>query len=327
MIGWRLIGVIYMTNDLNYARILAAVNAAPWAIMPEKLAIIRHLLALRANGQKLTDEEIAAAMDVDVAAAAAAADGRQRFGPGGANNVAILPLVGTIIPRLNLLRESSGAVSTQRFAAMFRAAMADPDIDSIIIDVDSPGGQVGGVDELAAEIYSGRGTKPITAVVNTLAASAAYWIATAADEVVITPSGQAGGIGVFAIHEDLSQHLENEGVKITMVAAGRYKTEGNPFEPLTDEARVAMQGTIDAYYEMFIGAVARNRNVSVETVRSGFGEGRVITSGKAVALGMADRVDTLPEVIRQNTMNQRSSGGHFAHHHRQIEIQKLKVKK
>ncbi len=140
-----------------------------------------------------------------------------------------------------MLMESSGGTSVQGVARQFRAAMADPDIGRVILDVDSPGGQVGGVEELAREIYQARGQKPVTAIANGLAASAAYWIATAADEFVVTPSGQVGSIGVFGMHQDVSAALEKDGVKVTMVSAGKYKTEGNPFEPLTDEARAAMQ--------------------------------------------------------------------------------------
>ncbi|NJN53292.1 MAG: S49 family peptidase [Anaerolineae bacterium] len=187
-----------------------------------------------------------------------------------------------------MMSEMSGAVSVQKFTAQFRAALRDPDIASIVIDVDSPGGQVGGVEELAAEIFDARGQKPITAVVNTLAASAAYWIASAADEIVISPSGQAGSIGVFLIHEDMSAALAAAGETVTLISAGKYKVEGNPFEPLTEEARGAMQEMVNEYYGMFTKAVARNRGVKVADVRNGFGEGRVVGAGQAVALGMAD---------------------------------------
>ena len=195
-------------------------------------------------------------------------------------------------------------------ARQFRAAMADPDIGRVILDVDSPGGQVGGVEELAREIYQARGQKPVTAIANGLAASAAYWIATAADEFVVTPSGQVGSIGVFGMHQDVSAALEKDGVKVTMVSAGKYKTEGNPFEPLTDEARAAMQGMIDEYYSLFVDAVARNRGVDAAAVRGGFGEGRVVTAQAAVRLGMAARVAPFDEVV--SGMLARPRGGQKA---------------
>jgi signal peptide peptidase SppA len=164
---------------------------------------------------------------------------------------------------------------------------------------------VTGVDELSKMIYDARGSKPIVAVANHLMASAAYWIGTAADELVVTPSGEVGSIGVFAAHQDVSAAMEKEGVKTTLISAGKYKTEGNPFEPLTDEAHASIQARVDDYYSMFTKAVARNRGVNVADVRGGFGEGRVVGAQQAVSLGMADRVATLDDVISGLTRRQR----------------------
>ena len=275
-----------------YERIIQAAMQTPWAILPMKLAIIQQLITLRAQGHRLTAEEIQA----QIQAARGDAETRRR---GDAAGIAILPIVGTIIPRGDMLMESSGAISTQRIAAAFRSALATPDVESIVLDIDSPGGQVGGVDELATEIFQARGQKRIVAVANHLAASAAYWIASSADEVVVSPSGEVGSIGVLAMHQDISQALEADGVKINMLFAGKYKTEGNPFEPLTEEARAAIQARIDDYYQMFAGAVARNRGVKRSEVVGGFGEGRVVGAKQAVALGMADRVATLDETIER----------------------------
>lgn len=286
-----------MMSDFQYTRILRQVISTPWAILPAKLVVIRDLLAIRASGQRLTDEEIAAEMrredtrGQEVKAARGDALYEQR------GDTAVLPLVGTIIPRMSFFRESSGAVSVQRFTTAFRAAMKEPDISSVIIEVDSPGGQVDAVEELSTEIFKARGTKPITAVVNTMAASAAYWIATAADEMVVTPSGEVGSIGVFAMHQDVSEMAAMQGVKVSLISAGKYKVEANPFEPLTDEAREAIQQRVDEYYGMFVSAVARNRGVSRSAVRGGYGEGRMVGAKEAVASGMADRVGTLDETI------------------------------
>jgi signal peptide peptidase SppA len=154
-----------------------------------------------------------------------------------------------------------------------------------------------GVEELAAEIYQARGQKPVVAVANSLAASASYWIAASADELVVTPSGEVGSIGVFAMHEDMSGLMEQMGVRVSLISAGKHKTETNPFEPLTDEARAALQEQVDGYYEMFVRAVARGRGVGVADVRGGFGEGRLVGAKEAVRLGMADRVETMEQTI------------------------------
>lgn len=290
-----------------YKHIVQVVIETPWAILPAKLAIIRDLLAFRAAGGRLTPEEIRARLGESFPVSEVVGVVEKRATPASqGGGVAVLPLVGTIIQRADAFTEVSGAVSVQRFTQSFRQALADPNVGSIVIDVDSPGGQVSGVEELSTEIFQARGQKPITAVANSLAASAAYWIATAADEVVVTPSGEVGSIGVFAAHEDISGMLEQEGVKMSLVSAGKFKTEGNPFEPLTEEARASIQGRVDEYYEMFVLAVARNRGVKRSEVRNGFGEGRVVGAKEAVSLGMADRVATLDETVNKLLGGRRS---------------------
>jgi signal peptide peptidase SppA len=287
-----------MGNKYAYQRIIQAVTETPWAILPEKLAVIRNLLVLRTEGyvpEEIEQEMMAARRSTELAPRAAG----ERVSFKGGSAIGVIPVVGTIIPRGNMMLESSGAVSVQRITAQFRAALADPEVSSILFDVDSPGGQVSGIEELASEIYEARGQKPIVAVANGLAASAAYWLASAAEELAVTPSGEVGSIGVFAIHEDFSAALEKAGIDINLIFAGKYKGEGNPFEPLGEEAREAIQARVDEYYDMFISAVARNRGVKRSDARNGFGQGRVAGAREAVSLGMADRVATLDETVNR----------------------------
>lgn len=278
-------------SDFKYLRILQAVTASPWAILPQKLADIQEFLSYRATDGRFSDEEIAERLQ---ASGFAAASGRSAS---PVPNIAVIPIIGTIVPRGGMFTESSGAVSVQTITSRFRSAMNDPDIGHVIFDVDSPGGQVGGVEELASEIYQARGSKPITAVVNHLTASAAYWLASATDEIAVPPSGEVGSIGVFAMHQDVSGYLEREGISTTLISAGEFKTEGNPFQPLDEVALGAIQARVDEYYDLFVTAVARGRGAKKSTVVAGFGQGRVVGADQAIALGMADRVATFDEVI------------------------------
>lgn len=282
-----------MDNEQQYQRIIRSVQMHPWAILPAKLVAIRDLISFRAAGHKLTPDEIAERLDVDPTAAA------NRNGRSQPTGVAVIPIVGTIIHRGNMFAQSSGAASIQHITTQFRAAMKNTNVGSIIFDIDSPGGSVAGVETLAKEIYQARGVKPITAVANDLIASAAYWIGSAADEIVVTPTAQVGSIGVLAIHEDVSEALAAQGVKVNLIHAGKYKTEGNPFEPLNDEARAEIQSMVDMYYDMFVGAVSRQRGVPKSDIRNGFGEGRVVGAKTAVSLGMANRLGTLDDVIEK----------------------------
>ena len=270
----------------RYPHLTNHVQNTPWAITSDKMLVIMDLLGFYAAGHKFTAEEI----QERIGAA-------QRPTSRASGAVAVLPLYGVIAQRAGLMTETSGGTSTEQFTRMFRSALADTQVGAIVIDVDSPGGTVNGVEELSAEIYAARGAKPIVAVANSLAASAAYWIATAADELVVTPTGEVGSIGVLAAHEDDSAHFEQQGIKTTLISAGKYKVEGNPYEPLSDEARAYLQERVSDYYDMFVGAVARNRGAGIQAVRNGFGEGRVVGAKQAKALGMADRIDTLDDTI------------------------------
>jgi signal peptide peptidase SppA len=266
--------------------ILKAIAETPWAILPAKLEEIILVAERHAAGVHLSAEEI------DAIKAAARRPATQ---PAGV--VAVLPLYGSIFPRANLMTEMSGATSAESFQRAFKSALADPNVSAIVLDVDSPGGAVQGVSELADTIFSARGQKPVVALANHLAASAAYWIASSADELMVTPSGEVGSIGVFALHEDWSRALDQAGVTPQFISAGKFKTEGNPYEPLGDAARAAIQGRVDEYYEMFTAAVARGRGVKASDVRAGFGEGRVVGAAEALRLGMVDRIGTLDAAV------------------------------
>lgn len=270
------------------SHVLQAFVESPWAILPSKLIVLGEIVIRHANGEKLTAEEIEARIH-----------GASRPPERRVQSVAVLPLFGTIFPRANMMTEVSGATSAEMFGAAFSQLVDDPSVGAILLDVNSPGGQINGVPELSTRIFEARGRKPIVAVANHQMASAAYWIASAADEIVVSPSSDVGSIGVFSVHEDISRQLENDGVNVTLIRAGKFKAEVNPYAPLNEEARAYIQNRVDDAYNWFVEAVARNRNVKTSTVRDGFGEGRMVTADQAVSLGMADRVGTLEETIGQ----------------------------
>ena len=274
----------------QYSRIYAAVMDRPWALLPSKLAAIVEVLDLRMAGLELSAEEIQARIG-----------NPRRPEQSAQGSVAVLPVYGVMSQRMNMLQATSGGASTEMLGRAFSDLVRDPQIGAIILDIDSPGGDVFGTAELGDIIYDARGSKPIVAVANSLAASAAYWIASQADELVVTPSGQVGSIGVYTAHRDVSAALEQDGEKVTLISAGKYKVEGNPYEALSDEARAAVQDRIDTYYGMFTQAVARGRGVKTDDVRSGFGQGRTVGAREAVRLGMADRVGTLQQTIDRFT--------------------------
>lgn len=271
---------------MRYSYVMKAFVETPWAILPHKLAILEEIVIRHVAGEKLDTEEI----QMRIHGAKRPAD--KRLG-----SVAVLPLFGTIFPRANLMTQVSGATSAEMFGMQFDELIKDAEVRAIVMDVDSPGGQVSGIEELSQKIYEARGSKPIVAVANHTMDSAAYWIGTAADEIVITPSGEVGSIGVFAVHQDISKQLEQDGIKLTMIKEGKYKSEGNPWEPLSEEAKSAIQVSVSEYYDAFTKSVARNRGVELDDVRNGFGEGRTVGANRAVELGMVDMIGTLDETV------------------------------
>lgn len=276
--------------------LIAEFLSTPWALMPERLSAFAAVLA-RWSLDIPAAPEVLARVRADAAVAAARKIELARAGNG---SIAVLPMYGVIAQRANVGDVSGpGVMSTEAFSAQLRAALADDSIGGILIDVDSPGGTVYGVGELADEIYQARGQKSVVAIANSLAASAAYWLATAAGEVYVAPGGEVGSIGVYSAHEDWSRNLEQQGVKTTLIAAGKYKVEGNPFEPLTAEARDYLQSRVNDYYGAFTRAVAKNRGTDVANVRENMGGGRVLGASDARAAGMVDGVATFGAVVRK----------------------------
>lgn len=200
--------------------------------------------------------------------------------------------------------------SMDALEANIRAALADPQINSLVLDIDSPGGSANGVASLCAFIRSSRGgSKPIVGVANSSANSGAYWIGASCDAFYGIPGAMVGSIGVYALHMDVSEAMAAQGVKPSFISAGKFKVEGNPYEPLTDEARAHMQSIIDDTYQAFVEGVAQGRGVSASVVRKTYGEGRVLTAKVAKSLGMIDGILTMEQAVKRSlNMKSRAPG-------------------
>jgi len=286
-------------RDTKYAHVVRAISETPWAILPDTLSAIVDLIAFRAEGGTLADAEIQARIGAGPASKASYQSG----------DVAVIPLYGVIFPRATLISEMSGGTSLQQFGGAFDQAVQDPRVGAILIDVSSPGGSTSLVAETALKIRSARGTKPIVAIANTTMASAAYHLGSQADEIVASPSALLGSIGCFMAHDDLTGLNEKLGVKTTLISAGKYKTEGNPNEPLGPEAQAAFQALVDDAYEMFVNDVAKARGINASAVANGYGEGRIVPASQAVKLGMADRIDTFEATLARLQASQAPAPG------------------
>lgn len=211
--------------------------------------------------------------------------------------VAVIPCMGVIMHRGSYFLDFFGGTAVENLRAMLRQALADDSVGSVVIEFDTPGGTVDGVNALAREIYSARGKKPIVAAVNTLMASAGYYLGSQCDFIMMSPSdGECGSIGVYAEHDDYSGMMEQAGVKVTFISAGEGKTDGNPYEPLADSAREEIQKSVNALYGDFVAAVARGRKAQRDTIRGAW-QARVYNPSDAVSMGLADGIGTVEDAI------------------------------
>lgn len=213
--------------------------------------------------------------------------------------VAVLPIHGAIEARPSLFGELLGMTSAETVGQAFDAVMADESISGVILDVASPGGMVYGTPELARKIYAARGTKPIIAVANPVAASGAYWIAAAADRLIASPTADVGSVGVIFRHIDDTQAEAQDGIKTTLIrsSGSPFKQDVSSGEPLSDEAREYLQDRADAIYAEFVSDLAKFRGISVEAVKEHFGKGRLVDAKSAMQAGMVDRIDTFQGTV------------------------------
>lgn len=209
-------------------------------------------------------------------------------------SVAVINVVGPIFRYANLFTEISGATSVQALASAFGSAVADPNVGAILLNVDSPGGEVSGISELAAAIYEARQRKPVWAYVDDLAASGAYWIASAAERVVLSDTARVGSIGVIAT---IVEQSDKPGTKTYQFISSVSPNKRPDLE--SDDGRAAVQEIVDHLGQVFAETVARNRGVGVEIVVSQFGRGFLRTAPKAVAVGMADAIGSFEGVLTE----------------------------
>lgn len=246
----------------------------PWAMQPTHLNALAH----QARSSRL------------VAA-------RARASVQKAAGVEVIPVAGYLTQHPTLLTALGLGTACDSISGRLRLALADDRVDAIVLDFDCTGGDTYGSTELAAEIRAAAKSKPVVGVANSVAAGAGYWIAASCGSLYVTPGGEVGGVGMAMAHQDASAALAKAGVGVTLISAGKYKVEGNPYGKLDDEARGFMQATCDRYLSLMVADVAAGRNVAVSKVRADFGQGRIVGAKAARAAGMVDGIRTLSDVL------------------------------
>ena len=324
---------------MDLPRIASWAANTPWAISEDKLVAIAMALAVRIQGVGADSSRIASARSKrrqgDQPLQQDLAGNRQRINnssgtPGGeTRSITILPIYGTICPRMHQLEDGSGGISCERIGLWLQQAANDAKVGGIVLDIDSPGGSAFGVAELAAQIRAVNATKPVMAIANHEACSAAWWLASAAGEVGMTSSAIVGSQGVYMIHQSFAKALEQEGVETTMIQAGQFKLIGNPFAPLDDTAKAKLQEWVDRTYSKFTADVASYRGKSEQYVKEHFGQGWILHSDNARKVGMVDRVGNFDELVNDFASRVltpvKSNKAAAASRQRDIEIARAKL--
>ena len=265
----------------------ARLFGVPLAIHRPKLDVILSVL-----GARIGLADLAAPVGYTPAARA--------LGP-PSGKVAVIPIHGTLVRRTSGIEAESGLASYTGIAAQLDAALASPEIAAILLDIDSPGGESGGVFDLADRIRAASEVKPVWAVANDMAFSAAYALASAATRVFVARTGGVGSIGVIAMHVDQSVKDTQDGVRYTAVFAGERKNDLNPHEPISNEAHAVLKAEVDRIYDLFVETVARHRGLDADAVRAT--EAGLFFGPDAVATGLADAVGSLDDALTQLTQS------------------------
>lgn len=281
----------------NYPHLAQRLFNTPLAITPGKVEIVMSALADRFGIAKLFRSD---GIQVQLGAWS---DDDEFAGPGDSDRgyeivagVAVIPVTGTLVQKLGTMRPYSGMMGYDGIRAMVSMALEDDSVQAIVLDVDSPGGEVSGCFDLVDAIYAARGVKPIWSILTESAYSAAYAIASAADKIMVPRTGGTGSVGVICAHVDFSKALSQAGIAVTLITYGDRKGDGNEYSPLEKATLARFQSDVDAMGDLFVETVARNRNISTARVRDT--QAGTYLGAAGVRIGFADAVMAPDEAFR-----------------------------
>ena len=266
-------------DKIILSRLASKVINTPLMILPDKLDVILGVI-----GNRIGYETDLVQSEFKQPKHAKLADSK---------NISVVPVYGSLVNRTHGLDTMSGLTTYDSIRNDFRAAL-ESDSDAILLDIDSPGGEASGVMDLSDEIYEARGEKPIYAVANESAFSAAYAIASAADTIFLSRTGHVGSIGVIAVHRDQSEADAKAGMKYTTIYKGDRKADLSPHGPLSDEAKAMLDDEVTDHYELFVKTVARNRGLPEAQVMAT--QAAMFMGDKAVSKKLADEVLAFSDV-------------------------------
>lgn len=277
---------------MAYPRLASRLYNCCLLLEPGKAEVIEAVFRAHAEGKAADLPKFEASDRPELATAIALRRSDNGYAISDAG-VAVLPVHGTLVQRAGGLDALSGLTGYNQVSRRLQAAMEDPEVRGVLLEIDSPGGEAAGVWDLAAQIADS--AKPVFAHANEMAFSAAYAIAAAADELHVPAAGMVGSVGVIMMHVDQSQLDAKRGLVYTPIFAGKRKADFSGHAPLTARARETAQAQVDRLYQIFVDQVARDRGIDAAVVRNT--EAALLTPGQAIDLGMADRQSSFGESL------------------------------
>ncbi|WP_347268093.1 S49 family peptidase, partial [Paracoccus sp. (in: a-proteobacteria)] len=287
---------------MHHAQIAQRAFNTPLMVDPAKALAFLSGLGPRITGQEITFQglEVEAADQTAAGLPARASlfgnDLAQRHQRNGTqpfsvvDGIAVIEIAGTLVHRGAWIGQSSGLTSYEGIAAQLQAALSDPAIRGIALDIDSFGGEVAGAFDLADRIRAARQVKPVQAFVADHALSAGYALASQADRIILPRTGGVGSIGVVAMHSDMSGALDQKGIAVTLIHAGARKVDANPYKPLPEAVRARIAGELEDLRQLFAETVAEGRGRRLDTLQALATEAAVFRGEAAVFAGLADEV-------------------------------------
>ncbi|MET1410710.1 S49 family peptidase [Roseibium sp. HPY-6] len=280
-------------NELSYLRAASQVFDTPLLLSQSQGLLIGEYLAARMLGQAMPEPQGNRFRGEEVIEPGV--NGPEWQGYARIGNVARIQLMGELVNRGAWMGSYSGMTSYEGFTEALTRAAADSEVSTILLDVNSPGGQAAGMIEAARLVRSVAEQKPVIAIVNSLAASAGYGLVSGASKIVMTESSEVGSIGVLWLHFDRSKQMENRGVKATIIHAGARKVDGHPFGPLEGDALSSIEAKINGIMTRFVSLVGEHRGIGEDAIRDL--EANTLFSDEAVSAGLADEIGTFDEVL------------------------------
>jgi signal peptide peptidase SppA len=278
----------------NFPHLATRLFNVPLAITPGKVEVIMAALADRLGLAKLMRPtgEVVMLSGFDVTGETEAQNRSYEVVEG----VARIPVEGTLVQKLGTLHPYSGMTGYDGIRANLSMALEDDGVQAIMLDIDSPGGEVAGCFDLVDAIYGARGRKPMWSVLTENAYSAAYAIASATDRIIVPRTGGTGSVGVICAHVDFSKALGAAGIEVELITYGDRKADGSEYKPLSKEARARFQKDVDTMGDLFVNTTARNRNIKPAAVKAT--QAATYMGADGVSVGFADAVMAPDEAFR-----------------------------